>query len=250
MKREKPMKYPKMIVFDYGHTLSYETNWDTDSGNAELLKYVTKNPNSCTLEDIRKAAELIFGKHIESVRKMGYDISGQVGNKVLYEYLGMEFSLSPLQMETVFWNGASRGAVMPNADKMIDCINKMGIRSAVISNLLWSGEALSKRLNRLLPNNQFEFVMTSSDYFVRKPNRILFNIAIQKAGVSPDEIWYCGDNIQTDIEGASQTGIFPVWYDNNTDKDHRDYINEHLPQCEHLHINEWKEMIDLLEKLA
>ena len=131
------MQYPQMILFDYGHTLLCEPGWDSAGGNAELLKYTVKNPNHCTLEDVRKGAELIFGKHIESVRKIGYDIGGRVGNRVLYEYLGIEFSLTPLEMETVFWNGASMGAVMPNADKMLDYINGKEIRSAVISNLMW-----------------------------------------------------------------------------------------------------------------
>ena len=141
------------------------------------------------------------------------------------------------------------GAIMPGADKMLDYINRNGIRSAVISNLMWSGFALTERLNRLLPNNQFEFVMTSSDYLMRKPNRILFDIAIRKARVAPDEIWYCGDNPQADIEGASQVGIYPVWYDNDTEKYYKDRSKERLPQCEHLYIHEWNEMIDLLEKI-
>ena len=145
------MKYPQMIIFDYGHTLLYEPGWDAVRGNAELLKYVTKNPNNCTLEDVRKGAELIFGKHVENIRRIGYDVSGQIGDKVLYEYLGIEFSLSPLEMETVFWDAASAGAIMPDADKLIDYLNQSGIRTAVISNLLWSGEALKKRLDRLLP---------------------------------------------------------------------------------------------------
>lgn len=212
------MNYPQMIIFDYGHTLLYEPGWDSVRGNAELLKYVTKNPNNCTLDDVVKGAELILGKNIENVRKIGYDISGQIGNRVLYEYLGIEFSLTPLEMESIFWNGASMGAIMPDTDKMIDYLNKKGIRSAVISNLLWSSEALTERLNRLLPNNRFEFVMTSSDYFMRKPNRILFDIALQKSGLRADEIWYCGDNPKADIriKGAAVSGesvlrILSVW---------------------------------------
>lgn len=243
------MKYPKMIIFDYGNTLLYEPDWDSDNGNRELMKYAVKNPNQCTLNDIKKGAELVFGKHIENVRKIGYDISAQVGNRVLYEYLGIEFSLSTLDMETVFWNGASSGAVMPDTDKMLDFINKNGIRSAVISNLLWSGEALRERLDRLLPNNKFEFVMTSSDYFLRKPNHILFDIALQKSGLSADEIWYCGDNPMADIDGAAQSGIFPVWYDNDTGKEYKDYDLCKTPNCVHLHIHEWKEMIELLRTL-
>ena len=243
------MKYPKMIIFDYGHTLLYEPNWDIVRGNRELLKYVTKNPQNCTLDDVRKGAELIFGKHIENIRKSGYEVCGQVGDRVLYEYLGMEFSLTHLEMEIVFWNGASAGAVMPDADKMLDYINNNGIRSAVISNIMWSGDALTERLNRLLPNNQFEFVMTSSDYFIRKPNRILFDIALQKSGLSADDVWYCGDDPQADIEGSSQVGIYPIWYDNDTEKNFKGRSDEFIPRCEHMHIHEWSEIIDLLEAL-
>lgn len=243
------LKYPKMIIFDNGHTLLYEPGWDTDRGNAELLKYAVKNPDNCTFEDVRKAADLIFGEHIENVRNIGYDIGGQIGDRVLYEYLGIEFSLTPLEMETIFWNGASMGAIMPDADIMLDLINKNGIRSAVISNLLWSGEALSERLKRLLPMNRFEFVMTSSDYIMRKPNRILFDIALRKTGLSADEVWYCGDNPQADVEGAAQVGIFPVWYDNETERNYKDRSKEYAPKCEHLHIHEWREMIEILENL-
>lgn len=243
------MKYPKMIIFDYGHTLLYEPGWDSNRGQMELLKYMTKNPNHHTMDDIRQAVGIIFGEHEENVRKIGYDISAQICHRALYEYLGIEFSLTPLEMETVFWNGASLGAVMPDTDKMLDYINKSGIRSAVISNLIWSGDALTERLDRLLPNNQFDFVMTSSDYFMRKPNRILFDIALQKAGLSADEVWYCGDNPQADVEGSSQAGIYPIWYDNDTEKNYKNRYDEQLPQCEHVHIHEWNEMIDLLEKL-
>ena len=243
------MKYPKMILFDYGHTLLYEPGWDSVKGNAELLKYAIKNPNNCTLEDVREGAELIFGKHIECIREIGYDVCGQVGDKVLYEYLGIEFSLTPLEMEIVFWNGASSGAIMPDADKMLDYINEKGIRSAVISNLLWSGDALTERLNRLLPRNRFEYVMTSSDYLFRKPNRILFDIALKKANLCAEDVWYCGDNPQADIEGAAQVGIYPVWYDNDTDKNYKDRSKIQIPKCEHLHIREWGEMINLLEEI-
>lgn len=243
------MNYPNMIIFDYGHTLLCEPGWDTTRGNAELLKYAVKNPNNCTLEDVRRGAELIFGEHIERIREMGYDVSGQIGDRVLYEYLGIEFSLTPLEMETVFWNGCSMGALMPDTDKMIDYLNQKGIRTAVISNLLWSGDALAERLNRLLPNNRFEFVMTSSDYLFRKPNRILFDIALQKAGLSANEVWYCGDNPIADINGAAQVGIYPIWYENDFEKINKDYRKDIIPQCNHLHIHEWSELMHVLEKL-
>lgn len=244
------MKYPEMIIFDYGHTLLYEPDWNSERGNNELLKYAVKNDNGCTTEDVKTLAEVVFGEHIEKVRNLGYDISGQVGNHFLYDYLGIEFSLSPLEMETVFWNGASVGAVMPNADKMLDYLNSRGIRTAVISNLLWSGEALKERLNRLLPNNRFEFVITSSDYLFRKPNILLFKLALRKSGLKADDIWFCGDDVENDIVGAHNAGFYPIWYSNLKIKcDYRDVTHEKSPEFEHLHICEWEEFIDILEKI-
>ncbi|HCA30506.1 MAG TPA: HAD family hydrolase, partial [Ruminococcaceae bacterium] len=94
------MTYPKMIIFDYGHTLLYEPGWDSMRGNTELLKYSIKNENHCTVEDVQKCAEMVFGENVERIRELGYDISGQVGDRFLYEFLGIEFSLSPREMET------------------------------------------------------------------------------------------------------------------------------------------------------
>ncbi|MCM1335291.1 MAG: HAD family hydrolase [Bacteroides sp.] len=245
------MKYPKMIIFDYGNTLLCEPDRNNDRGNAALLKYAVKNPNDCTPEDVGKAAKLIYGEHIGRVRRSGYDIGGQVGNRTLYEYLGIEFSLTPLEMETVFWNAASAGAIMPDADKMLDHINKSGIRSAVISNLTWSGAALTERFNRLLPNHRFEFVMTSSDYFIRKPNRVLFDIALQKSGLPADEVWYCGDSIYSDINAAHEVGMFPVLYEGSTAEENpsiRDNIGMKVT-FDYLHIHHWSELIATLEEM-
>lgn len=240
---------PKMILFDYGNTLLYEPDWDSTCGDMALMKYITKNPNNCTLEDIRNSAEVIFGTHIERVRELGYDISAHVGNRVLYECLGIEFSLTPVEHETVFWDAASYGAVMPGADEMIKYINSKGIRSAIISNLLWSGEALTIRFRRLLPDNRFEFVITSSDYLFRKPNPILFKTALGKAGLNAEDVWFCGDNTEADVEGSAAVGIYPVWYENKAPGDYKK-TQKHTkaPHCEHLHICDWNELILALEQ--
>jgi len=241
------MTCPKMIIFDYGHTLLYEPGWDSQRGAIELLKHAVKNKYNITHDDLQVGADMVFGEHVQYIRSFGYDISGQVGNRFLYEYLGLEFDLTPCELETLFWNAASAGEIMPGADRMLDYINENGIRSAVISNLLWSGEALTKRLNRLLPNNKFEFVMTSSYYLFRKPNRLLFELALRKAGLDAKDVWFCGDNPQADVEGSAQVGIYPVWYDNGTGKYHEDRTDETAPQCEHLYIKEWDEIVKALE---
>lgn len=242
---------PEMIIFDYGDTLLCERDWNSDRGNAELMKYIVKNPNNCTLEDISSEVQKVFGE-IENVRKtFRYDISARVGNRLAFEHLGIEFSLSPLEHEIIFWTAASQGAIMPYADKMIDYLNQTGIRTAVISNNAWSGEAIKERFDRLLPNNQFEFIISSSDYMIRKPDKRLFEIALIKSGLTADKVWYCGDSIYCDVNGAHNAGIFPVLYEGSTAEENpsvRDNQGMEIP-FEHLHIHDWREMIEALEKL-
>ena len=232
----KKLLFPEMIIFDYGHTLLYESDWDSKRGDKELFKHVSKNPDNVTVDDYIRENE-------------GCDFSAAVADRTVSELLNIEFSLTPLERETVFWNAAAKVALMPDSDRMLDHLNEKGIRTGVISNLLWSGEALRNRFDRLLPNNKFEFVITSSDYIFRKPSRVLFDIALNKAGLSPEKVWYCGDNPIADIEGAANAGIFPVWYDSDIDFDRDIKGRFNTPQCEHLHIKNWNEMIKILDKL-
>ena len=244
-----PVSYPKMIIFDYGHTLLYEPDWDATRGNMALLKHATKNSGNYTAADVERQVAYLLGSPLENVRELGCDITGQVFQRTLYASLGIECSLSPLEMEIAFWDGASAGALMPDADRLIDYVNRNGIRSGVISNLIWSGDALSARLNRMFPHNRFEFVITSSDHLFRKPSRHLFEFALRKAGLPAEDVWYCGDNPIADVTGAAQAGIFPVWYDNATGRNPADTAMKSTPECEHLYIHEWNEMLTILDEL-
>lgn len=245
---DKQIKYPEMIIFDYGHTLLYEPDWDSRRGDEELFKHISKNPDNVTVDDYMKIISEVYGKVMEVRKSESCDISAAVADRTVSELLNIEFSLTPLEREIVFWTAAAKGALMPDSDKMLDYLNEKGIRTGVISNLAWLGEALRNRFDRLLPNNKFEFVITSSDYMFRKPSKVLFDIALNKAGLSPEKVWFCGDNPIADVEGAANAGIFPVWYDNDTDVD-RDIRERFItPRCEHLHIKEWREMTDILEQ--
>lgn len=245
------MKKPEMIIFDYGNTLLYEPDWNSVRGDLELCKYITKNPKNCTIDDIKREIEIVFNEINEVRSKMHYDIPCTTGNRLAYEHLGIELSLTDLETENVFWTAACPGAIVPNADKVINYLNQEGIRTAVISNNGWSGEALRERFARLLPKNQFEFILSSSDYMIRKPDKRLFEIALLKAGLSADEVWYCGDSIVADVCGSQSAGMFPVLFEGDIpiERSH-DHDKEGLAiDFEYLHIHDWCELIDVLEKL-
>jgi putative hydrolase of the HAD superfamily len=236
-----------MIVFDYGNTLLCEPDWDLMRGVQGLLAYAEPAGEQLCLPALFSAFEKIF-KDMGGIHHLGYELHAHQLLRLVCEYSGLELTISYARAETVFWDNLTPGALMPGADKMLDYINSRGIRSGVISNIALSGEALSIRLNRFLPQNRFEFVMASSDYAVCKPNRLLFETALKKAGLPAGEVWYCGDSLKADVGGASRVGIFPVWYDDRS-VDEQPQSTKAEPECEHLHIHKWDELIAALEVL-
>lgn len=242
------MKSPKMILFDYGHTLGYEPYFDGLKGTEAVMKHAVKNPQNKSAVEVQAFAEELT-REIRMNTNHVIEVHGYIFDRLFYEYLGICFDIPISEVERIFWDNAAPGSLMPDADIMLDYINSLGIRSGVISNLSFSEISLTDRLNRLLPNNNFEFIITSSEYVFRKPHRYIFEVAINKSGLETDEIWFCGDNTTADIVGASNVGIYPIWYHHSLECSYRDKSLDIAPDCEHLYICEWTELIDVLREL-
>jgi len=60
-------------------------------------------------------------------------------------------------------------------------------------------------------NLTFDAVVTSEAARCYKPDPGIFEMAIQKLGVSPEKIAHIGDSLHSDVEGASKLGIATVW---------------------------------------
>lgn len=57
----------------------------------------------------------------------------------------------------------------------------------------------------------FRFVVFSQDHGIEKPDPRIFQIALQKAGCSKEQLLHVGDSLLNDIGGAIGAGIKCVW---------------------------------------
>lgn len=57
----------------------------------------------------------------------------------------------------------------------------------------------------------FHDVVSAADVGAAKPARRIFEVAIRKAGVSPEEILHVGDHPETDVDGGRQAGLRTAW---------------------------------------
>lgn len=246
------MKKPKMLLFDYGHTLAYEPHHSATNGNKEIFKYIKNNPNHVSFEEFDKTIQDLW-KRIKEIKGNAEVHEHQFIN-MWQQYMGIELSVSIQEAEEIIWNGISAGDKMPYVTELLEFLDREGIRTGVVSNICFSGDALKARINRMLPNNKFEFIVASSECVFRKPNRLIFELALKKAELRAEQVWYCGDSIEHDVYGAYNAGLFPVLYDGDTEEmdDPMKKINDGLKvgeEIEHLYVRDWRELIDKLKKM-
>lgn len=61
----------------------------------------------------------------------------------------------------------------------------------------------------------FEFVIVSGDYGFRKPDKRMFDFALERLQVTPDEAIYVGNDMYRDIFGAKNAGMKTVFFKSN-----------------------------------
>ena len=66
-------------------------------------------------------------------------------------------------------------------------------------------------------------IFTSEDAKSYKPRKELFELALEKTGLSADEVLHIGDSLSSDIKGANSVGINAIWI-NRTGKDIPDKV--------------------------
>ena len=238
------MRLPKMVLFDYGQTLVAEEKFDGVKGTRAVLQYATKNKYNMSAEEVQEHANRINTElgRLDPIKRhtMEIEIPNSTFAPYLYESVGIELSIGPSEVDRLFWDAASPGRPTDGIEMFLEYLKEKGIRTGVISNITYDSDVVKERINRLIPSNEFEFIIATSSYLFRKPNKHIFELALEKANLRAGDVWYIGDNYACDVKGAIGAGIFPVWYIGAIDLPY----TEDKAVCT---ISAWKELIELVD---
>lgn len=204
---------PKMIIFDAGRTLINYKEINIRKGIEAYYPYIISNPHQYTVEEIEKYDDEIFGS-FDLCRENRFEIPVKNKLRLLFDLLEIQLSISLNEVAKIEWEEDPVIETVNHAADLLHWLNGAKIRTAVISNCDYSGNLLQEKLNKIFPENQFEFVIASSDYGVMKPNRYIFQAGIVKSGLEAKDIWYVGDKVAVDVLGSKAAGMTPVLYKN------------------------------------
>jgi haloacid dehalogenase superfamily, subfamily IA, variant 3 with third motif having DD or ED/haloacid dehalogenase superfamily, subfamily IA, variant 1 with third motif having Dx(3-4)D or Dx(3-4)E len=211
------MNKPKAILFDLDDTILAYSNasmlaWEkccdefvlhneVDFSNTELFEAVTKTRkwywsdsirNKIGRADMKNARREVFRYTLET-------FSFKNEHKIF------ETADSYSQMQESLWK------LFDDLPEAFDILQKNKIRMAIVTN--GKSDIQREKIKRFDINKYFEYVIIDTDVGVSKPDTEIYQIALNKLSLSPDDIWMIGDNLIWDVKAPQELGIFSVWND-------------------------------------
>ncbi|MBO5896868.1 MAG: HAD hydrolase-like protein [Clostridia bacterium] len=231
-------KKPAMVLFDVGGTLFKGGNFSAVNG-FEGVRQAAENPDVASAQAL---AEL-WDEYLKGAGRPKLE-DGSLGEIPLSAAIGyatmkagLRFNISVYEREELFDRYNSSRTVIDGVTELLATLKEQGIRTAVISNNMMSGESLALAMKYWIPSSEFEFCLTSADILYCKPSQRLFDCACAYAQLSPEACWYCGDSPVPDVDGANGAGLSPVLLDSASPVDKE--IRSREQGGKYLAVNHW-----------
>jgi HAD superfamily hydrolase (TIGR01549 family) len=128
----------------------------------------------------------------------------------------------------------------PGVEDMLQKLQSHNIPMGIVSNAAFSGTTLMWEMEQQGLADYFHFLMSSADYWVRKPHPLIMNTAAAKLSLSSENIWYVGNSAHYDVAAARNAGMGAIWY--NRVDDPNDGPEPHVE------VKSWAEFVDLVER--
>jgi HAD superfamily hydrolase (TIGR01549 family) len=92
----------------------------------------------------------------------------------------------------------------------LEALRARGLRVGLVSNLEMPLDRFCPEVNL---DPLLDFVVISHEVGVEKPHPRIFEFALERAGAQPSEALMVGDQYHSDVIGAVNAGITPLWLD-------------------------------------
>ena len=96
--------------------------------------------------------------------------------------------------------------------EVLGMLQELALRNVPLG-IITNGDSAQqrKKLNRLGIEQYFDTVVISGEHKVAKPERRIFEIASELAGIPAEQCWYIGDRLDVDAEASLAAGFRAVW---------------------------------------
>ncbi|WP_158281404.1 YjjG family noncanonical pyrimidine nucleotidase [Sediminitomix flava] len=213
----------KHIFFDLDHTL-----WDFEKSSEETLIELYKD---FQLEKRMNAPVELF---VETFRKVNFSLWAQLDNReitkkyvreqrfpLVFEKLGANPADSPIGMGEEYLRRCPKKANLIEGTIEVLEYLKDDYQLHILTNGFQDVQHIKMSHSNI--DSYFESVVTAECSGFSKPNKSMFDYALNLANAKAEESIMIGDNLNADIKGAIGAGIQAIFF-NPDEKDHEEEL--------------------------
>ena len=214
----------KAIFFDVGATLLTPAE---DEGTT-FTQIASKIGLSIEATDVTEKVHLMYGLYQQLYEQDESFWSDDIRAKAIwiemYEYLASLLDIPQHQRrqlaEAVYHYYFSPKAWRLYDDVLptLEALRTRDFRLALISN--WDS-SLASIIEGLALTHYFETIISSAEVCLHKPMPEIFQLGLNRLGISAREAVHVGDHVSADADGAARVGITPILLDR--DNMHTDF---------------------------
>jgi putative hydrolase of the HAD superfamily len=203
------MNPPRAILFDLGDTLCASV-FHPEAWAATLSSLA---PHALDLPPDLEQQTRQLADEFRRYGKAGLcELRVEAWLRHLHDRLGVDIPGPPADVGLAFWQATSRMTPEPGVAGLLERLSAAGLPLGVVSNSMFGAAVLRWELARHGLDAHFRLLLSSADYGLRKPHPSMFHTAVARLRLSPQEVWFVGDDFTNDVLGAAQAGLTPVWY--------------------------------------
>jgi len=199
----------KAVLFDLDNTLyAYEP---AHNAGLEGAKKILKQEINLAYKKFDTLYEL-------SKKEIYRELSGTASahNKVLHFQRLIEKThntVDPrivLKLYDAYWNNfLKKMKLRKGAMHVLKTLKKQNLKIAIVSDL--TTHIQLRKLKKLKIDKYVDILVTSEEAGSEKPHAIMFLLTLNKLNLKPTEVFFVGDDLIKDMEGANSVGIDSVY---------------------------------------
>lgn len=211
-----PRNFIRAILFDFGGTLMYgRQDWAPVIARADeaLTDFLRSNGMEVSLNtfptEFRRRLDEYFKQREQDLLETTYSfVLRELLNEKGYE--DIPDTTLRAALNTLFAVTQTNWELEEDAVPTLQRLRIKGYNLGIISNA-GDDRDVQQLARKFGITEYFDFILTSAACSYRKPHRRIFELALSNWNCGPGEAVMVGDNLDADIRGAQEAGIYGIW---------------------------------------
>ncbi len=208
-------KYPKAIIFDLDDTILDTTLSADRLWLRAAVEFATRaGVDVSAFDQQMKVSRVWFWSDPDRNQAGRLNLDQARADCVEHTLELLNASNHKLATEIADWFTQRRITEMKSFDGAIETLQTLkdaGVRLALISN--GKGETQREKVVLFGLEPLFDCIILEGEFGAGKPDRRVFDHALQTLGTRPAETWMVGDNLHWEVAAPQAMGIKGVWVD-------------------------------------